>query len=36
MFVALNVVEHENRAVTWWKLLDGTFKIHSIYGSREP
>src|SRR5438445_13530653 len=36
MFVALNVVEHENGAVTWWKLLDSTFKIYPIHRPREP
>ncbi len=36
MFVALNVVEHENRAVTWWKLLYSTFKIYPIHRPREP
>src|SRR2546428_773609 len=36
MFVTLNVVEHENRAVTWWKLLDSTFKIYPVHGPRQP
>src|ERR1700722_15182138 len=36
MLVTLNVVEHENGTVTWWKLLDSTFKIHPVYGSRKP
>jgi|SRR5690242_16877423 len=35
MFVALNVVEHEDGAVTWRKLLDCTFKIYPVHGSRE-
>src|ERR1700730_6536432 len=36
MLVTLNVMEHEDGAVTWWKLLDSTFKIYPVHRSREP